>query len=101
MLPRSVLVLVPCDDLSGARQRSRAGSKCSANPDAAACLQVDPSTGEIAGVFESIQPSDTDLGAKAPKDVKIAGVASPVLHALCVNSCSLPLRPSATAPQPQ
>jgi hypothetical protein len=36
--------------------------------------KVDPSTGEIAGVFESVQPSDTDLGAKAPKDVKITGL---------------------------
>lgn len=36
--------------------------------------KVDPATGEIAGVFESIQPSDTDLGAKAPKDVKITGL---------------------------
>merc|ERR1712185_73724 len=36
--------------------------------------KVDPSTGEIAGVFQSIQPSDTDLGAKAPKDVKITGL---------------------------
>lgn len=31
-------------------------------------------TGEIAGVFESLQPSDTDLGSKAPKDVKIQGI---------------------------
>jgi len=29
--------------------------------------KYDPVTGEIAGVFESIQPSDTDLGAKTPK----------------------------------
>jgi photosystem II oxygen-evolving enhancer protein 1 len=36
--------------------------------------KVDPATGEIAGVFESVQPSDTDLGAKAPKDVKIQGL---------------------------
>ncbi|KAK9827322.1 hypothetical protein WJX81_004849 [Elliptochloris bilobata] len=36
--------------------------------------KVDPATGEIAGVFESIQPSDTDLGAKAPKDIKITGL---------------------------
>ena len=35
---------------------------------------MDPATGEIAGVFESIQPSDTDLGAKAPKDIKITGL---------------------------
>ncbi|KAL3691677.1 hypothetical protein R1sor_005328 [Riccia sorocarpa] len=33
----------------------------------------DPSTGELAGTFESIQPSDTDLGSKAPKEVKIEG----------------------------
>lgn len=33
-----------------------------------------PETGEIIGVFESIQPSDTDLGAKTPKDVKIQGI---------------------------
>merc|ERR1719389_1476330 len=36
--------------------------------------KVDPTTGEIAGVFQSIQPSDTDLGSKAPKDVKITGL---------------------------
>ncbi|KAL2453536.1 Oxygen-evolving enhancer protein 1-2 [Abeliophyllum distichum] len=33
-----------------------------------------PETGEVIGVFESIQPSDTDLGSKAPKDVKIQGI---------------------------
>lgn len=33
-----------------------------------------PETGELIGVFESIQPSDTDLGAKAPKEVKIQGI---------------------------
>jgi len=36
--------------------------------------KYDAATGEIAGVFESIQPSDTDLGAKTPKDVKITGL---------------------------
>lgn len=36
--------------------------------------QSKPDTGELIGVFESIQPSDTDLGAKTPKDVKIQGV---------------------------
>merc|ERR1711998_466472 len=35
--------------------------------------KVDPITGEIAGVFQSIQPSDTDLGAKPPKDIKRTG----------------------------
>lgn len=33
-----------------------------------------PETGELIGVFESIQPSDTDLGAKTPKEVKIQGI---------------------------
>ncbi|GJN12960.1 hypothetical protein PR202_ga31289 [Eleusine coracana subsp. coracana] len=33
-----------------------------------------PDTGEVIGVFESVQPSDTDLGAKVPKDVKIQGI---------------------------
>merc|ERR1711981_319024 len=36
--------------------------------------RVDRDTGEIAGVFQSIQPSDTDLGSKAPKDVKVTGL---------------------------
>lgn len=36
--------------------------------------KVDATTGEIAGVFQSIQPSDTDLGAKPPKDIKITGL---------------------------
>jgi len=36
--------------------------------------KYDPVTGEIAGVFQSIQPSDTDLGAKVPKDIKIQGL---------------------------
>merc|ERR1712054_580333 len=36
--------------------------------------KVDPTSGEIAGVFQSIQPSDTDLGAKAPKDVRVTGL---------------------------
>ncbi|RWR95647.1 chloroplast PsbO4 precursor [Cinnamomum micranthum f. kanehirae] len=33
-----------------------------------------PDSGEVIGVFESIQPSDTDLGAKVPKEVKIQGI---------------------------
>jgi photosystem II oxygen-evolving enhancer protein 1 len=36
--------------------------------------QVDSTTGEIAGIFESDQPSDTDLGAQEPLDVKVRGV---------------------------
>lgn len=33
-----------------------------------------PDSGEVIGVFESTQPSDTDLGSKAPKEVKIQGI---------------------------
>lgn len=36
--------------------------------------QTSSNGGEIAGVFTSIQPSDTDLGAKTPKEVKIEGI---------------------------
>jgi photosystem II oxygen-evolving enhancer protein 1 len=36
--------------------------------------KVDASTGEFAGVFESEQPSDTDLGAKDAEEVKIRGI---------------------------
>ncbi len=36
--------------------------------------KVNNSTGEIAGTFESIQPSDTDLGSGDPKEVKIRGL---------------------------
>ncbi|WP_009544738.1 photosystem II manganese-stabilizing polypeptide [Crocosphaera subtropica] len=36
--------------------------------------KVDQATGEIAGVFDSEQPSDTDLGAKEPVEVKIRGI---------------------------
>merc|ERR1711904_749806 len=36
--------------------------------------KYDQSAGEISGLFQSIQPSDTDLGAKLPKDIKITGI---------------------------
>jgi photosystem II oxygen-evolving enhancer protein 1 len=36
--------------------------------------KVDSNTGELAGTFESEQPSDTDLGAGEPKEVKIRGI---------------------------
>lgn len=36
--------------------------------------KVDSRTGEIAGTFESVQPSDTDLGAREAKEVKIRGL---------------------------
>ncbi len=37
-------------------------------------VQSNPETGEIGGVFKSLQPSDTDLGSKAPKEVLIEGI---------------------------
>jgi len=36
--------------------------------------KVDSRTGEIAGTFESEQPSDTDLGADEPEEVRIRGI---------------------------
>ncbi|NJO41901.1 MAG: Photosystem II manganese-stabilizing polypeptide [Cyanobacteria bacterium CRU_2_1] len=36
--------------------------------------RINAATGEIAGTFESIQPSDTDMGGKEPVDVKIQGL---------------------------
>lgn len=36
--------------------------------------KVDGDTGEIAGTFEAIQPTDTDMGAKDPLEVKIQGL---------------------------
>ena len=35
--------------------------------------KVDGNTGEFAGVFTAVQPSDTDMGTKEPVDVKIIG----------------------------
>lgn len=39
-----------------------------------AVQKIDPSNGEMAGVFVSEQLSDTDMGAKAPKKVLLKGV---------------------------
>ena len=36
--------------------------------------KIDSSTGEIAGTFDSEQPSDTDLGAKEAEEVKVRGL---------------------------
>ncbi len=36
--------------------------------------KVDNTTGEVAGTFESEQPSDTDLGNAEPKEVRIRGL---------------------------
>lgn len=42
--------------------------------------KVDGDTGEIAGTFEAIQPSDTDMGAKDPLEVKVQGVFYGYIH---------------------
>ncbi|MBW4538855.1 MAG: photosystem II manganese-stabilizing polypeptide [Myxacorys chilensis ATA2-1-KO14] len=36
--------------------------------------KIDSATGEIAGTFESVQPSETDMGSHAASDVKIRGL---------------------------
>ena len=36
--------------------------------------KVDAATGEIAGTFEALQPSDTDMGTAAPVDIKVQGI---------------------------
>ena len=36
--------------------------------------KVNSATGEVGGIFESVQPSDTDLGARPALDVKIRGL---------------------------
>jgi photosystem II oxygen-evolving enhancer protein 1 len=56
---------------------ARANTKRTENLKGKMSLQiakVDASTGEIGGTFEAEQPSDTDLGAADPKEVKVRGV---------------------------
>ena len=36
--------------------------------------KIDSATGEIAGTFESLQPSETDMGSHAAKDVRVRGL---------------------------
>jgi photosystem II oxygen-evolving enhancer protein 1 len=69
--PTLTTSLPPAASTAQENNKSAAASKGSA---VFSIAKVDASTGEIAGVFESIQPSDTDLGAKAPKDIKIQGL---------------------------
>ncbi|MCM1981327.1 photosystem II manganese-stabilizing polypeptide [Lyngbya confervoides] len=60
-----------------ADELSRANTKRFSVGEGALALQVakvDGETGEIAGTFESIQPSDTDMGVKEPLEIKIQGL---------------------------
>jgi photosystem II oxygen-evolving enhancer protein 1 len=36
--------------------------------------KIDAATGEISGSFESLQPSESDMGSREPSDIKIQGV---------------------------
>jgi photosystem II oxygen-evolving enhancer protein 1 len=59
------------------KEYSRANIKETSSGNGIMSLQVtkvDGATGEIAGVFESEQPSDTDLGARDAVDIKIRGI---------------------------
>jgi len=58
------------EELAKENLKSTAALKGSA---AFTVAQYDPDSKEVSGLFESIQPSDTDLGAKTPKEVKIIG----------------------------
>jgi photosystem II oxygen-evolving enhancer protein 1 len=59
------------------KEFSRANVKETASGKGTISLQVtkvDGASGEIAGVFESEQPSDTDLGARDAVDIKVRGI---------------------------
>ncbi len=60
--------------------------------------RIDSATGEIAGTFESQQPSETDMGSHAAKDVKIRGVfyaqiASSAAKAPAKSAKAVPVEP--------
>ncbi|CAI5489504.1 unnamed protein product [Closterium sp. Naga37s-1] len=53
-------------------------------------------TGEIGGVFTSVQPSDTDMGAKVPKEVKIQGICCATLSESSSQvACAAPVKQDA------
>jgi photosystem II oxygen-evolving enhancer protein 1 len=59
------------EELTKENQKNTAGLSNNITFSIAKC---DTETGEIAGTFESLQPFDTDLGSKAPKEIKIEGI---------------------------
>lgn len=70
-------VALPAGGRGDEEELAKENNKSAASSQGKITLSVSktkPETGEVIGVFESVQPSDTDLGAKAPKDVKIQGV---------------------------
>jgi photosystem II oxygen-evolving enhancer protein 1 len=67
----SAVGLVPAgDDFTSETVKSYVDGSGSMN---LSITKVDASTGEFAGVFTAVQPSDTDMGTKQPVDVKIIG----------------------------
>ncbi len=67
----SAMGLVPAgDDFSGETVKRYVDGTGSMN---LSITKIDSETGEFAGVFTAIQPSDSDMGTKAVVDVKIVG----------------------------
>ncbi|MCX5947394.1 MAG: photosystem II manganese-stabilizing polypeptide [Cyanobacteria bacterium] len=67
----SAMGLVPAgDDFNGETVKRYVDGTGSMN---LSITRVDPETGEFAGVFTAIQPSDTDMGTRPAFDVKIIG----------------------------
>jgi photosystem II oxygen-evolving enhancer protein 1 len=67
----SAVGLVPAgDDFTGETVKRYVDGKGSME---LSITKVDGSTGEFAGVFTAVQPSDTDMGTKQALDVKITG----------------------------
>ncbi|MCL6433080.1 MAG: photosystem II manganese-stabilizing polypeptide [Leptolyngbyaceae cyanobacterium HOT.MB2.61] len=62
--------------------------------------KVDPTTGEIAGTFESEQPSETDMGSHAAKDVKIRGIFYAQVNAKPKSAVKAAKATPAKAPEP-
>ncbi|XVE82704.1 hypothetical protein DITRI_Ditri16bG0027300 [Diplodiscus trichospermus] len=70
-------VALPAGGRGDEEELAKENNKSAASSSGKITLSVSkskPETGEVIGVFESLQPSDTDLGAKTPKDVKITGI---------------------------
>jgi photosystem II oxygen-evolving enhancer protein 1 len=67
----SAVGLVPAgDDFTGETIKRYVDGTGSMN---LSITKVDAETGEFAGVFTAVQPSDTDMGTKKPVDVKVTG----------------------------
>jgi photosystem II oxygen-evolving enhancer protein 1 len=58
--------------------------------------RIDNATGEIAGTFESQQPSETDMGSHAAKDVKIRGL----FYAQLASTANTSTKAAKSAPVP-